>query len=607
MHDYATMQGAGDAVHSPLAHLIGAQDWTSTPLGPIETSPQSLRTALSICLESRFPILIWWGPELVMLYNEPYAQLLGNKHPGALGQRGVDCFPEIWHLIGPMLAGVRDGGEATWSPDQLVELDRSGVVEECYFTFGFSAIRDETGAVNGIFTAVAETTSHVIGARRLRILRQLTSETSGARTPAEVCERAAAVFRGSVAISFSVAYLFDADMTVARLVATSDLKRRGKSIAPRLVDLTNDNPGSWPLASIAGADAPIVIDEIVEHIGDHAATEGLSRRALLLPLQRGTEAPVGALVLGVNERRPVDDDYVAFLKLVARQVGAAIADAQRAEAERQRSEALAELDRAKTLFFTNVSHELRTPLTLILSPLEDLLAEAEQPAGRREDLELIRRNALRLLRLVNTLLDFSRAESGRIDALFQPTDLAAVTADLASAFRSAVEAAGLRLAVDCPSLGEPIWVDRESWEKIVLNLLSNALKFTFAGEIAVSLHLEEGDVVLRVRDTGVGVPEDDLPRLFERFHRIKDAAARSHEGSGIGLALVDELTRLHGGGVFVASELGTGSTFTVRLPRGRAHLDADKRGGPDGTAARSLGAAPYVEEAFRWLPAETRP
>jgi PAS domain S-box-containing protein len=590
-----------------LADLIEARDWSETPVGSMEGWPPSLRTALSICLESRFPILIWWGPQFVMLYNDAYAPLIGSKHPSALGQRGADCFPEIWDLIGPMLAGVRDRGEATWSPDQLVELDRSGFVEECYFTFGFSPIRDETGGIGGIFTAVADTTSHVIGARRLRILRQLSSETSGARTPAEACERAAAVFRRSVAISFSIAYLFDADMTVARLVSTSDLKRHGKSIAPRLVDLTDDDPGPWPLASIASVDEPIVIEDIVEHVGDHAATEGLSRRALLLPLQQGTEAPVGAVVLGVNERRPVDDDYVAFLKLVARQVGAAIADAQRAEAERQRSEALAELDRAKTLFFTNVSHELRTPLTLILSPLEDLLAEAEQPAPRRDDLELIRSNALRLLRLVNTLLDFSRAESGRIDALFQPTDLAAVTADLASAFRSAIEAAGLRLAVDCPPLGEPIWVDREAWEKIVLNLLSNALKFTLAGEIAVSLHLEEDDVVLDVRDTGVGVPAEELPRLFERFHRIKDAAARSHEGSGIGLALVDELTRLHGGAAVAESKAGTGSTFTVRLPRGSAHLPADKLGGPEGTAARSLGAAPYVEEALRWLPDETRP
>ena len=584
--------------------MIKARDWSETPVGPMEGWPPSLRTALSICLESRFPILIWWGPEFVMLYNDAYAPLIGSKHPNALGQRGADCFPEIWDIIGPMLAGVRERGESTWSDDQLLLLERRGFPEECYFTFSYSPIRDESGAIAGVFTAVAETTSHVIGARRLRILRELTAATAEGRTPLDVCTRAADVLRGSESVAFSLAYLFDADGSVARLAATSDVKKRA-GVAPRLVPLADDGAQPWPLASVVAGGTSLLLDDVAERGG--AAAAELAGRAMVLPLQQGSTAPVGALVLGLNERQPVDDEYLSFLNLVARQVGTAIADAERAEAERNRSEALAELDRAKTLFFTNVSHELRTPLTLILSPLEELLAEGEQPGEPRVELELIRRNALRLLRLVNTLLDFSRAESGRIDALFQPTDLAAVTADLASAFRSAVEAAGLRLVVDCAPLDEPIWVDREAWEKIVLNLLSNALKFTFAGEIAVSLHLEEDDVVLRVRDTGVGVPAEEMPHLFERFHRIKDAAARSHEGSGIGLALVDELTRLHGGSAVVESEVATGSIFTVRLPRGSTHLPADKLGGPEGTAARSLGAAPYVEEAMRWLPDETRP
>lgn len=591
----------------PHLDLIATRDWAATPVGPIETWPPSLRTALSICLESRFPILIWWGPELVMLYNEPYAQILGNKHPHALGQRGIDCFPEIWDLIGPMLAEVREQGKATWSPDQLVELDRSGFVEECYFTFGFSPIRDESGEIGGIFTAVAETTSHVIGARRLRILRELTSATAGARTPDDACKRAAAVFRGSVAISFSLTYLFDDDLSAARLAATSEVKSRRGRIAPSVVHLGDETAAAWPLAAIASGDKDILIDDVAERIGEGSSSERLANKAAVLPLRQATGAPLGALVLGLNDRRPVDDDYLAFLRLVARQVATAIADAQRAEAERQRTEALAELDRAKTLFFTNVSHELRTPLTLILSPLEELLAAGPESSEQREQLDLIRRNALRLLRLVNTLLDFSRAESGRIDALFQPTELAAVTTDLASAFRSAIEAAGLRLVVQCPPLGEPVWVDREAWEKIVLNLLSNALKFTLDGEIAITLRREGSEVVLQVRDSGVGVPPNEQPHLFERFHRIRDVAARSHEGSGIGLALVDELTRLHGGSVGVESTPGIGSTFTVRLPCGTAHLPAEQLGGPEGTAARSLGAAPYVEEALRWLPDEARP
>jgi PAS domain S-box-containing protein len=591
-----------------LAELIRSRDWSATPIGPMEAWPASLRTALSICLESRFPILIWWGPELAMLYNDAYAPLIGSKHPAALGQRGSECFPEIWDIIGPMLAGVRERGESTWSDDRLLLLERREFPEECYFTFSYSPIRDESGAIAGVFTAVAETTSHVIGARRLRILRELAAATAEARTPLDVCTRAADVLQGSVSVAFSLAYLFDADGSTARLAATSDVKTRRTKVAPRTIAL-GDSGGAapWPLAAVAEGGEPLLLENVAERVGGGADAAGLASRAAVLPLQQGSSSPVGALVLGLNEHRPIDEDYLSFLGLVARQVGTAIADAQLAEAERQRSAELAELDRAKTLFFTNVSHELRTPLTLILSPLEEVLAATELRPEQREDLELIRRNALRLLRLVNTLLDFSRAESGRIDALFQPTDLAAVTADLASAFRSAIEAAGLRLDVDCPALGEPIWVDREAWEKIVLNLLSNALKFTFEGGIAVSLRPDEDDVVLRVRDTGVGVPPDELPHLFERFHRVREAAARSHEGSGIGLALVDELARLHGGTVAVESELGAGSAFSVRLARGNAHLPADKLGGPEGTAARSLGAAPYVEEAVRWLPDEDRP
>ncbi|HZD88060.1 MAG TPA: ATP-binding protein, partial [Gaiellaceae bacterium] len=302
-----------------------------------------------------------------------------------------------------------------------------------------------------------------------------------------------------------------------------------------------------------------------------------------------------------------DAEYVAFLKLVARQIAGAVVDARAYEEERRRADALAELDRAKTLFFTNVSHELRTPLTLILSPLEELLAQpdAADPEERRSRLELIRRNALRLLRLVNALLDFSRAEAGRIEALFEPTDLAAVTHDLAAAFRSAVDAAGLRLVVDCAPLPEPVYVDRDAWEKIVLNLLSNALKFTFEGEIALSLAAAEGSVELQVRDTGVGIPPGELPHLFERFHRVRGVRSRSHEGSGIGLALVRELVELHGGTVAVESALGAGTAFRVRVPLGSRHLPSDRIGAGDVGAPRGLGAAPYVEEALRWLPDAT--
>ena len=282
-----------------------------------------------------------------------------------------------------------------------------------------------------------------------------------------------------------------------------------------------------------------------------------------------------------------------------------LANARAYEQERQRAEALAELDRAKTAFFSNVSHEFRTPLTLLVGPLEDGLGDSSTPLPpvHRERQEVAHRNALRLMRLVNTLLDFSRIEAGRIDANYEPTDLAQFTTELAGVFRSAVEKAGLSLVVACDPLSEPVYVDRDMWEKIVLNLLSNAFKFTFEGQITVELRSGGDRVELRVSDTGVGIPEADLPRMFERFHRVKTCRARTHEGTGIGLALVQELARFHGGGVAVTSQEGRGTTFTVTIRTGTAHLPPERVSRHAAPSSTSVGALPYVEEALRWLPA----
>ena len=279
-----------------------------------------------------------------------------------------------------------------------------------------------------------------------------------------------------------------------------------------------------------------------------------------------------------------------------------MANARAYEEERKRAVALAEIDRAKTAFFSNVSHEFRTPLTLMLGPLEDELAERDQPLppARRERLETAHRNSLRLLKLVNTLLDFSRIEAGRVQASYEPLDLAALTGELVSVFRSAVEKAGLSLTVDCPALPEPIYVDREMWEKIVLNLISNAFKHTFAGEIKVALRHRGDHAELTVTDSGVGIAAAELPRLFERFHRVKGARSRTHEGTGIGLALVSDLVRLHGGTVQVASEEGKGSTFTVTLKTGRSHLASERIAAARTSSSTSLRAVAYVNEALHW-------
>jgi signal transduction histidine kinase len=273
---------------------------------------------------------------------------------------------------------------------------------------------------------------------------------------------------------------------------------------------------------------------------------------------------------------------------------------------REANARLGELDQAKTAFFSNVSHEFRTPLTLMLGPLEDALADRADPLGpaQARRLRMVEGNAVRLLKLVNALLDFSRLEAGRAEACFAPLDAARFTAELAGMFQSATEKANLALRVDCPPLRELPWVDREMWEKIVLNLVSNAFKFTPAGSISVQVREEPARVVLEVADTGVGIPTAELPRIFERFHRVAGVQGRTFEGTGIGLALVDELVTLHGGEVGVESRLGVGTTFRVAIPKGWRHLPAERVSQQPAEPPPPGVVAGDAAEAARWLPPE---
>ena len=557
-----------------MGELMRAKDWSQTPLGPVAEWPQSLRTSVSTCLNSRFPILIWWGPDFVKLYNDAYREIIAEKHPRALGQRGRECWPEIWPIIGPMLTGVLERGEATWSENQLLFLERHGFPEECYFTFAYSPIRDETGGIGGVFSVVSETTPQVVGNRRLRTFRDLAADATAGKSEAD-CWSDLVRTLSTNPLDLPIAVLYRAT------TEGGDFERIGDAF-----DLTS-------LAPRMSADSLV-------------AWRDLGPRHQLLPIARPGLPPYGFLAARISERRPLDDDYRAFLRLVCDHVAAAISNARAYDEERRRAAALAELDRAKTTFFSNVSHEFRTPLTLILGPLEDGLADTHGPLppAQRERQLVIRRSALRLQKLVNSLLDFSRIEAGRADARYVPTDLAALTADLASSFRSAVEKAGLALMVDCEPLPQPAYVDRDMWEKIVLNLLSNALKFTFEGSITVRLRLMDGSFVLEVSDTGVGIRPEHAGLVFERFRRVEGGRSRTHEGTGIGLALAQELARLHGGAIALESALGKGSTFRVTIPAGRAHLPADHVEDDTASARGTLGAQPFVEEALRWLPSD---
>ena len=440
---------------SEMAARMRAFDWSTSTLGAPDEWPESLRTAVRICLTSRFPMILWWGPELRFVYNDAYLPLLGSKHP-ALGKPGREVWTEIWHIIGPMLDGVLATGEATWSDNMLLPMNRHGYWEETYWTYSYSPLHDDSGTVTGVFTAVNDTTDRVVGTRRMAALGDLGAQ-AGATTVDEACRR---------------------------IQAWAD--RHGADVPYVSTHLGEPADDRWPLAEVMRNGEPVVVAGVTG-----LPTGGWSTpptEAMVLPLRSDAgDKPLGTVVLAASGGRALDEDYRAFLRLVADQCATLINGAMAYQAQQRRAEELAALDRSKTVFFSNISHEFRTPLTLITGPLRELREQA--PPEIDEQLSMIERNAMRLGKLVNALLDFSRIEAGRVRAHYEPVDLAVLTTELASVFRAAMEKAGLVLEVDCPPL------DREGAEKFTPRKLTAATGTSKAGyysqriaEYAVEYH-----------------------------------------------------------------------------------------------------------------------
>jgi PAS domain S-box-containing protein len=596
----------GDEMSGRIRH----RDWSQTSLGPCEAWPRSLKTALQIILNTRYPIWMGWGPELVFFYNGAYRPFIGKRDEWALGASARDVWKESWdEHLGPQADAVLLRGEASWNDQHQLIAYRNGYPEEVYFTYSYSPLPADEGGVGGLFCACTEETQRVLGERRLAALRHLAAATADARTEAQAALVAARTMAEHDAdVSFALIYLISADGSSARLAGGSSDLRDARWAPPEVMLIGNGDewlPESWPFRR--------AMDEGMQLLHGIAPERGLpggrwpeptTLTAVTRLAKAGDATPRGFLVVGASPRLPFDDNYRSFFELLARGTADALSNARAYEEERKRAEALAELDRAKTAFFSNVSHEFRTPLTLMLGPVQELLekSRSDHSTATEDQLKVVRSNGLRLLRLVNSLLDFSRIEAGRVQARFEPTDLSAFTAELASSFRSATDRSGLTLIVDCPSLSAPVYIDRDMWEKVVLNLISNAFKFTFDGEIVVTTRQHESEAELVVRDTGVGIPAEALPRLFERFYRVDNVRSRTHEGSGIGLALVQELVKLHGGTVRADSTIGQGSSFSVRIPFGYFHLPESQIGGERTLPSTALGVSPFVEEALRWLP-----
>ncbi|MFE7277603.1 SpoIIE family protein phosphatase [Streptomyces sp. NPDC057623] len=605
-----------------FGELLAGIEWSATPLGLPESWPGPLVDTMRLMLTSEHGMALYWGAEFATLYNLGSSPIVGAKHPWALGRPYKDVFPEVWdHPVSAHFHYVTDTRKSLLISDEPLIMERHGFPEQCYFDSSFQPVLLDDGTAGGVLQIITETTGRVLGERRLRLLSETGARTAGLLTPGEVARVVAEVL-GSYPeeIPFLGLYLLSEPGMLrpaasAGLGPTPEALSLGAAdeseVATRLAQVVADGtPDTLPAAALTGGNTA----------GQHAAASWLPvEEALALPLDCAGQVE-GVLVVGVNPCFPPAGTYRDFLEVLAAAVAGALTAALAHDEQRRRAEALAELDRAKTTFFANVSHELRTPLTLLLGPLQQALADEGRPE-RREQLELAERGALRLLKQVNTLLDVARADAGQIRPALEPVDLAGATAELAGVFRSAFEAAGLTLEVDCPPLSKPVSLDREMWEKIVLNLLSNALKFTFTGGARVQVAAAGDRARLTVTDTGTGIPVDELPRLFERFHRVRGARSRSHEGSGLGLVLVKDLVEAHGGTVGVDSRLGQGTNVTVDLPfaaaRPRPAAPPAAGAGPPGESAREtpregggarLGrAAAYVDEALGWLAADPVP
>jgi len=608
--DLSWLAGGGE-----MGALIRSMDWSTTPLGPLHTWPQSLRTSVSLCLSSTFPILIAWGPHDIQIYNDAYRPICGDLHPQSMG----GAFKEVWASAMPVVGDAFERahqGEGTYILDQRMFLDRYGYLEEAFMTFSFSPIRDESGEVGGIFHPISEATAAVLNARRSQGLRDLGAAIGDARMVGDIVHDIAAHYPAmALDLPFVLLYRIDADSGHLHLCGGAGLEAHA-ALKAEVAELDDK---VWPFAAAAQSRTAQQVHGLRPrfHGAPCGPYDAAPDAALVLPVTvPGQQELFGFVVAGVSPARELDADYLNFYGLLGAAVNTAVGNVIAYEKEQRRAEELAQIDRAKTAFFSNVSHEFRTPLTLILGPLDDALADAAEPLGphQRKRIDVTHRNALRLLKLVNSLLDFSRIEAGRVQATYEPFDLAHLTADLASVFESAMAKGGLAYHVDLHDLGQPVWVDRDMWEKIVFNLLSNAFKFTLKGGVTVALRRLEGMARLSVIDSGSGIPAAELPRVFERFHRIEGTPGRTYEGTGIGLALIQELVRLHGGSIAVHSVEGQGTRFDVDIPFGHAHLpeerivqpavgtaDADAAV-PDGEGGR-MGAA-FVEEALRWLPDE---
>ncbi|WVQ71976.1 hypothetical protein IAR50_001519 [Cryptococcus sp. DSM 104548] len=701
---------AGDlGEHASVDGLMASTEWAKTPLGPRDQWPQSLKTIVGLVMNYPHQCCLWWGQDLTLIYNEPYAKAI-HKHPHIFGTSGPSAWSEIWTSLGP-ISEIVLAGTPVWKEDDFLLFKQlphqgDGVYEE-YHTWMWVPILQEDGTFGGLWNATIRTTKKVLAERRMGTVREMGQRTAIARTMEEFDKAVIEIIENNPRDApFAALYHVDqiapvqkqargataAEVTkqdpheihvnvslVGSVGIPDDHPSTPKSISFPLRHRRNDsttrfsqgdisgspalsmhsssmsnadnaNPGtvpahgtsfdsskseghpapettSWPIREALQSKRLVLVEDVTELIKGFniRVWDELPSAAVVVPISSDSdeEVPNAVLVLGLNIRRPFDEDYESWVvstfsfiasallttsqHVLRLQLASGIAAVHSYEVEHQRLNELAAIDRAKSLLFSNISHELRTPLTLIAGPIEDLLLEAKD-SGHKEMLLMVRRNMRRLARLVSTLMDVSRLEAGRLRATFRPVNIGTMTSDLAILFKRAIEKAKLEYIIEIDNAPENAFVDPEHWEKIVFNLIGNAMKYTLSGFVRVKLQYFDNHIVFEVKDSGVGIPRSDLHLIGERFHRVQ-SVSRSHEGTGIGLSLVKELINLHGGSLEIQSvteeeseDRSHGSSFRVRIPLGCDHLpyEAIDHGNMPNLPQSTYGEG-LVDEAMQWV------
>jgi signal transduction histidine kinase/CheY-like chemotaxis protein len=555
-----------------MGALMRSRDWTTSPLGAPATWPDTLKSAVATCLSSHFPMVIWWGPELLMLYNDAWQPILGDtKHPSGLGRPGAESWPETWPIVRVQFENALKG-IASWSEDLLLASDRHGFLEECYFTYSHSPLRDASGRVVGVCSVVSETTSRVLNERRLRVLRDLSNATIDATSESASAQRVCTklvelLCRGNPDVPFAIQYLTDAGGS-ACLCASAGIDDR---LFPAVIGAGETD--SWGIAQSLRSRTPVTTDapSVAGGLPGGVWPEP-TNRIMSLPLSRSdrSTSPCGALLVGINSRLRLDQPYEDFLKLAAAQLASAVSALQLLENERLARAEAERSARVKDEFLAMVSHELRTPLNAVIGWTEILKRDLADPVLASSAVTIIERNARRQARLISDLLDISLITSGSMRLEVQPIDLRVVIDAAIEAVAPAAAEKRVTLEPRLAAQSRTIHGDPVRLQQVVWNLLVNAIKFTpTAGRVEIALTTAGANAELRVTDTGEGIDPSVMPHIFEGFRQADASPARRHGGLGLGLTIVKQFVELHGGHVSAESKgQGHGTTFIVRLPYG---------------------------------------